>query len=131
MIKFPTLRQLKGATAEDLAQDYLKKQGLTLIARNFRCKPGEIDLIFEQDETIIFVEVRHRVSAAFGTALDSITPVKQSKIIKAATLFMLQKKWYNLRAMRFDVITLQGKLAETPNFNWIKQAFSGATNETH
>lgn len=122
-LKKLTFRQQKGAQAEQLAQRFLEQHGLQLIAKNFRCKQGEVDLIMQDQDTVVFVEVRHRVRKDFGSAADSITVSKQAKVIKAATLFMMQKNWYQHKTVRFDVVTLQGALIESPQLNWIKQAF--------
>ncbi|MFN7097274.1 MAG: YraN family protein [Gammaproteobacteria bacterium] len=118
-----TARQQKGAQAEQLAQQFLEQQGLQFITKNFRCKQGEIDLIMQDNDTIVFIEVRHRVRTDFGSAAESVTVSKQTKVIKTATLFMIQQKWYQQKAVRFDVVTLQGALLEAPELNWIKQAF--------
>lgn len=122
-IKKLTTRQQKGAQAEKLAEQFLIDHGLTVITRNYRCKQGEIDLIMQDHNTVVFVEVRHRVSNAYGTAAESITTNKQAKIIKAATLFMMQKGWYQHKAVRFDVITIDGELIDSSVLKWIKQAF--------
>lgn len=118
-----TERQKKGAHVEELAQHFLEAQGLQLIVKNFCCKPGEVDLIMQDCDTIVFVEVRHRARSDYGTAAESITRSKQLRIIKASTLFMMQRHWYGQKTVRFDVITLDGKLSEFPQINWIKQAF--------
>jgi len=113
----------KGALAEQTACDFLLKNGLQLIARNYNCKMGEIDLIFRDSQHVVFVEVRSRSSTRYGSALESITYSKQRRIIRAAQLFLLEKKWTERYPCRFDVITLQLEQAQ-PHIEWIKDAFS-------
>ncbi|MEO8847159.1 MAG: YraN family protein [Casimicrobiaceae bacterium] len=91
-----------GADAESLAAEYLRAQGLSIVARNVRNRFGEIDLIARDGETLVFVEVRLRRSAAFGGAAMSITPAKQAKLVAAARIYLS-----NLRrepACRFDAV---------------------------
>lgn len=113
----------KGETAERLAETFLRQQSLKFITRNFNCRQGEVDLIFADGETIIFVEVRHRTVNHYGSALATVTAPKQRKIIKAATVFLLKNGWYEKKPIRFDVIAINGPLHAAPQIEWIKQAF--------
>jgi putative endonuclease len=74
----------RGAAAEALAADYLEARGLTLVARNYRCRGGEIDLIAKDGDSIVFVEVRLRRSEAFGGAAASIGARKRARLKFAA-----------------------------------------------
>ncbi len=114
-----THKQLVGDARELEAKNYLLKQGLNLVDTNFRCKVGEIDLIFycSNTNTYIFVEVRFRSSYQFGGAAASVTYQKQQKIKKAA-IFYLQKRKLTPN-IRFDVIAF-----ENNQLNWIESAFS-------
>lgn len=105
-----------GAAAEDQAADYLQRQGLRLLARNWRCRLGELDLIMRDGETLVFVEVRSRASAAFGGAGASITPAKQAKLIRAAEHFLLRQA--HRGACRFDAILIEGD-----KLQWLRNAF--------
>ena len=69
-----TIKQIAGDNAEDRALAYLLRQGLQLRTRNFRCKGGEIDLIMNERETLVFIEVRKRSSMRYGGAAASVTP---------------------------------------------------------
>ena len=113
-------RASKGKESEKLACTYLKKQGLIFIDKNFYCRFGEIDLIMQHQNTLVFIEVRYRKNQNFGGAKESITPKKQNKIQKTALIYM-QKKGREYNA-RFDVIAISG---ESPNLNieWIQNAF--------
>jgi putative endonuclease len=112
-----TEKQIKGDEAEQIAQRYLKKQGLTLIDKNFSARYGEIDLIMEHGTSLVFVEVRYRQSQQYGGAVASVTRSKQRKIINTAN-FYLQKYKIN-RPCRFDVIAVEAE----NQINWIQHAF--------
>lgn len=112
----------KGAFAEEKALTYLKKQGLKPVTQNYTCRLGEIDLIMRDGEYLVFVEVRSRVSAAFGGGIASITYAKQQKVIKSALHYMMTHKAMSQCAMRFDVISIDGKVE---SLTWIKDAFGG------
>lgn len=107
----------KGVEAENAALEYLQDQGLQLIERNFQCRSGEIDLIMQESDSLVFVEVRYRKSNQFGGAAASITQAKQTKIIKTAQYYLL--RYRHQPAMRFDVIAIEGQSSP----NWIKNAF--------
>jgi putative endonuclease len=114
------MSQKIGFIAEKYACDYLQKQGLKLITSNYRCRVGEIDLIMQDNEFLVFIEVRARTSATHGNALESVNYFKQQKLIKAATYYLLQQKCMDL-PMRFDIFALDGI---KPTVNWVKNAFS-------
>ncbi len=106
-----------GERAEQLARQYLIKQGLTLVCQNYRCKQGEIDLIMRDQNILVFVEVRYRKSDRYGSAVESITQRKQSRIITACNHYRVSHKVN--QPIRFDVVTLSADNAP----NWIKNAF--------
>ncbi len=116
--KAPTAKQLAGQRGEDQALAFLLAQGMTLVARNFRCKMGEIDLIMRQRQTLVFVEVRMRAPGRFGGAADSVTGVKQHKLLLAAQLYL--QRFATPPACRFDVVAIDGD-----KLNWIQNAFEG------
>lgn len=111
-----------GQQAEKQAQAHLEKHGLILIQANYQCYQGEIDLIMRDGNDIVFVEVRSRTRVDYGDALESITPSKIKKIIKAATLFLQKKGWLYSVSSRFDVIAIQYHNGQ-PQLSWIKNAF--------
>jgi len=106
-----------GQEAEKLAAEFLQRQGLRLVARNFRCRMGEIDLIMDDRGTLAFVEVRLRKNNHFGGAGASITAHKQGKLIRAAQHYLQQQAVQP--PCRFDAVLLDGGKME-----WIKDAFS-------
>lgn len=69
-----------GQTGEDLAVDFLQRQGMTIIERNFTCPQGEIDIIVRDGETIVFVEVKTRRTWALGSPLEAVTRTKLARI---------------------------------------------------
>jgi len=110
----------KGYESEQYAREYLILQGLKWIESNYHSRMGEIDLIMRDKESLVFVEVRSRASAAFGGAISSITNSKKQKLLKTASLYLVAKKLYDKEIVRFDVLSLEGT---PPKINWIKNAF--------
>lgn len=111
----PTARQVIGLAGEEAALHYLTQQGLTLVTRNFRCKGGEIDLIMQAHGALVFVEVRKRAPGRHGSAADSVTRAKQSRLIIAAQIYLQRYKMPP--ACRFDVIAIDGE-----EITWLKNA---------
>lgn len=108
-----------GACAERAAELWLQRQGLSTVARNWRCKAGEIDRVMLDGETLVFVEVRLRSRADFGGAAASITARKQQRLVRAAQQFLLAHPQFQRRACRFDVM-----LASAPDqWSWLRNAF--------
>ena len=112
-------RQAKGAAAEQLAADYLRRAGLAVIERNFRIRGGEIDLVCREGGTTVFVEVRLRSRSDFGGAAASITPAKQARLILAARHWLLR---HGETPCRFDCLLLDG--LEPGNIEWLRDAFA-------
>lgn len=114
------ITQEKGRLAEEKALAYFIQQGFKLVMRNYRCRLGEIDLIMRDRDYLVFIEVRARVSTNFGGGVTSITYAKRQKIIKSATHYMMMHKEQSKMAMRFDVLSIDGKSAA---ITWLKDAF--------
>nr|WP_314901395.1 YraN family protein [uncultured Deefgea sp.] len=95
-----------GAAAEQRAADFIVAQGLKLIARNWRCRFGEIDLIAKDAKTLVFIEVRARTNANFGGAASSIQRSKQEKLIRTAQMYL--QALSPLPPCRFDAICIDG-----------------------
>lgn len=109
----------EGKLAEDRAARYLERHGLTLLARNFCIRGGEIDLICKDGSATVFVEVRLRKNPNFGGAGASITRTKQRRLILAA------RHWLAIHGdgdCRFDCILLDDVAAAAP-MEWIRNAF--------
>ncbi len=118
----PPLNQRRGSAAEDLAAAYLTGQGLHLLARNFRVRGGEIDLILRDGPTLVFVEVRLRSSTAYGGAAASISAVKQRRLILAARHYLQRHHRGGEPTCRFDAVLL-GALDQA-HLQWLKNAFT-------
>ncbi|HHF7366207.1 TPA: YraN family protein [Legionella bozemanae] len=110
----------KGRIAEEKALAYLKRQGLELIKKNYNCRLGEIDLIMRDKDQLVFIEVRSRVSMQFGGGIASVTYAKRQKILKTAAYYLLEHQKYDQFALRFDVVSIDGKSA---SISWLKDAF--------
>ena len=95
-----------GALGERIAADYLEKQGYRVRERNFRTREGEIDIIAEKDDFLIFVEVRTRRSSSFGTPEESVTPYKLEKIIATAQRY-IQSHQDLPPCWRIDVVAVE------------------------
>ena len=108
---------LAGARAEDLCAELLRAAGLRVLARNWRCRLGEIDLIAEEEGTLVFAEVRLRSAGGFGGAAESVTAAKRSRLLAAARLYLAGKPE---AACRFDVFLVEG---EPRQVRWIRDAF--------
>jgi putative endonuclease len=111
-----TAAQASGGEAEEVAARFLSRHGLHVIARNYRTRLGEIDLVARDGATLVLVEVRLRSSEGFGGAAGSIGARKQQRIAAAARQFLARLA--QEPACRFDVITLD---AGEPN--WLRGAF--------
>jgi putative endonuclease len=115
-----TDKRIKGDDKERLAEDYLvTANGFSLIERNFLCKSGEIDLIMQDQDYLVFIEVRYRENREFGGALASITASKQKKLRRAAEYYLLQHFGNTPPACRFDVVGIEGE----DEIMWVKNAF--------
>lgn len=111
------LKHLLGKFAENRAEKLLVAAGLRILDRNYRCRQGEIDLVAQDGDTLVFVEVRSRSRQDYGSAAESITTAKQRRIIAAARQYLAALP--DMPACRFDVVTLdQGNDPE-----WIRSAF--------
>jgi putative endonuclease len=112
-----------GAAAEAAAARYLQTQGLLVLARNLRCRAGELDLVCLDGGVIVIVEVRHRATSDFGGALASVTWRKQRKLIRATEYHRQRRPEWHPCALRFDVIAVQGRPDGTHQMDWIRDAF--------
>jgi putative endonuclease len=108
-----------GLDAEKLAATFLANHGLKLVAQNYHCRFGEIDLIMKDGTSLVFVEVRLRSNSQFGDAAASITPQKQQKLTLTAQHYLQQSNHNS--ACRFDVILMQK--VDINAIEWIKNAF--------
>ena len=111
-------RGTTGSAAEGMALKHLEERGMRLVERNFRCRVGEIDLIMQDGDTLVFVEVRLRSNPAFVSAGESIGHRKQARIVAAANQYLAGKREVNCR---FDCVLLD-KL-DPGSVEYIRDAF--------
>jgi putative endonuclease len=93
----------RGVTGEDRACAHLRRLGLVVLERNFRCRVGEIDVVAREGETLVFVEVKERGDASHGAAVEAVTPAKRRRVIRAAQLWAA-RHGESESPMRFDVV---------------------------
>ncbi|VGO08899.1 Predicted endonuclease distantly related to archaeal Holliday junction resolvase [plant metagenome] len=117
-----TAAQRRGQATEDAALALLCRAGLAPLARNLRCKAGEIDLVMRDGDVLVFVEVRYRAAARHGGAAASVDAAKQARVARAAAHFLprLARAGWNGRqpACRYDVVA-----AEDGSLTWLRGAF--------
>lgn len=113
-----------GAWGESQAEEYLIAHGLVLIERNFRTRYGEIDLVMQHEDQLVFVEVKTRSNVKFGLPEQSVTPVKQEHLLLAAQQYLADHpdasdNW------RVDVVAIVGRPGVTPpEFLWFENALA-------
>ena len=124
--KWPTIRwkavtipsHRAGLVAEQRAALFLEKKGVQLLERNFRCRWGEIDIIGQSHLTLIFVEVKFRSRARWGTPLAQVTNQKKIRLVRTAMTYLQQRQTDHFDQIRFDVLACAEKT------HWIQGAFS-------
>ena len=118
----PTPAQARGAAAEALAAEHLAAHGLRIVARNMRCRGGEVDLICLDRSHVVFVEVRLRTNARFGGAAESITAAKRRRVLIAAQWWLGGAgRRYAGAACRFDAVLLDA--LDPDRITWLPGAF--------
>ncbi|HEV2070856.1 MAG TPA: YraN family protein [Acidimicrobiales bacterium] len=95
-------RQVLGAEGENLSAAWYEAQGYGVLARNWHCREGELDLVVRRGGTIVFCEVKTRSSLAFGSPLEAVTPVKQRRIRRLAAAWLRETDTH-ASEVRFDV----------------------------
>jgi len=94
-----------GRAGEDLAAEYLRRKGLAILDRNYRCRAGEIDIVARDGEVVVFVEVKERRSTSHGTAVEAVTWRKRQRILRAARAYAAVHRMADV-AVRFDVLAI-------------------------
>lgn len=111
-----------GSAFEQRACTELERAGLKLLARNYTTRYGELDLVMRHGDTVVFVEVRHRIRSSYGSAAMSITAAKQAKLVQTAQLWLAAHPQHAQRACRFDVVAYDGP-SESAKMEWLRNAF--------
>ncbi len=109
-----------GKRSEIIASDYLIKKGYKILAVNYKNKVGEIDIIAKDNNCLVFVEVKARMSAQFGHPLEAVNAQKQHKIRSVAGVYLMKNNMLDTEC-RFDVISILG--LENPEIDHIVAAF--------
>lgn len=126
MNPFSTKKSAPGITVgekgEDLAANYLKRNGFKVLVRGFQCRSGEVDVIAERKGEIHFVEVKTRQNENFGAPWEAVTPYKQSRLMKAAQYYVLKNPEAQKKAKMFSVLSILLH-EETPHYEFFENAF--------
>lgn len=124
MAKTGNFKQRFGAWGEHQAETYLILQGLSLLERNYRTPYGEIDLVMQHGDRIVFVEVKARSSDAFGLPEESVTDRKMEHLVQAAQKYMEDHPECALD-WRVDVVSILGKPGKVPpEIVWFENALA-------
>lgn len=115
-------RRARGDAVETAALALLEANGLRLLARNASARGGELDLVMTEGDSVVFVEVRYRGSAAFGGGAASVDAGKRRKLVRAAQVWLLRHPRHADAPCRFDVVAASGDPA-APAFDWLRDAF--------
>jgi putative endonuclease len=113
----------KGSKGEECAVNLLKEHGFSIVARGFRSRFGEIDIVAQRLDLLLFVEVKTRSSETFGPGALAVDPIKQKKLIRTA-LYYLATRGSGKERIRFDVIEVEMAGNQPRVKNWYKGAFS-------
>lgn len=113
-------RRQTGAAYERRAGEYLKTQGYELLAYNFRCRQGEIDIIARDGRYLVFVEVKYRKNGQSGDPLETVDRAKQRRISRTAQYYCLTHGYGEMMPCRFDVAAVTGTDGEV---RLVKHAF--------
>jgi putative endonuclease len=114
--------RVRGSAVEAAAERWLIARGMRMVAKNFSCKAGEIDLIMRDGEQLVFVEVRFRQADRFGGAAESVTRTKQQRLVRAAQYFIAAHPQWGSYACRFDVLGASQAAAQI-EWQWLRDAF--------
>jgi len=115
-------RQALGRWGEDLAVRHLEAEGLEVVARNWRCREGELDIVAQDTGLLVFVEVKTRSSLLFGTPAEAITPKKAARIRRLAQRWLVEVRPPYAGELRFDVVSVL-RTAGLPEVLHLRGAF--------
>ena len=113
----------RGRLWESRAAQYLEQHGLEILARGYRCRLGEIDLVCRDDRQLVIVEVRARSGGSRCSAVDSIDVHKRRRIVQATRHLLMRNAGWQAAAIRFDVVAFDAIDAPEPQLRWIRNAF--------
>ena len=114
-------RQVVGRHGEDAAVEELERRGYAVLSRRYRTRHGEIDIVARDGETIVFIEVKAKESAEFGTAAEAVTARKQRRVISMAVDYLARNR-LTTKPCRFDVVAIDG-VGEQAVLTYYRDAF--------
>ena len=117
-------RQALGKRGEDLAVEELERRGYAILARRYRTRHGEIDIVARDGETVVFVEVKAKETAEFGAAAEAVTVHKQRRVISMAVDFLARNRLTS-HPCRFDVVAIDG-VGDEAVLTYYRGAFAAA-----
>lgn len=121
MAKDAPPHQRRGREAEDAACDYLRQNGLTLLMRNYRSPWGEIDLVMQDGDGLVFVEVRYRAGTGFGAPAETVDGGKQARLRATAEHYLQHTRGVSRKPCRFDIVAIVGEPGG--GLRWLRNAF--------
>lgn len=119
-------RAAVGRRWESTVAEYLQERGLTIVARGYRCRLGEIDLVCHDGTTLVIVEVRARAAAALVRAKETVDHGKRRRLVQATRHFLARHPRFFDQPIRFDVVAVDGIDGDSPDIDWIRNAFDAA-----
>lgn len=111
---------------ERVAEAYLVEHGLVILERGYRCRLGELDLVALDANELVVIEVRYRRRRDFGSASESVTWRKQSRIRRALRHYLMRHPQHAALPLRIDVVAIDHDTADRPTLAWLRNAFGGA-----
>lgn len=106
-----TARRAYGDFGERLAAEWYERQGYEIVARNWRCREGEIDLVARRGRVVVICEVKARRTDAYGSGFEAVTPVKQARLRRLAARWLGEAR-PGAVDVRFDVVAVTGARVE-------------------
>ncbi len=114
-------RHTFGDWGEKLAARHLVDAGFSIVARGFRCRFGEIDIIARKDDLLVFCEVKSRRQSCFASPFEAVGRTKQERLVKTAGWYLNRRGWDG--DIRFDVIAVLARPGRPPEIEWLEDAF--------
>ena len=116
-------RQALGRWGEDLAAQHLTSSGYEVLARNWRCRQGELDIVARRANEIVFVEVKARSGTSYGAPAEAVTPLKAKRIHRLAGRWLAESRPAGAHDLRFDVISVLRRAGTEPEVLHLQGAF--------
>lgn len=117
------MSRASGTEWEGIARQHLEDRGLRHVESNYHCRRGELDLIMQDEDDLVFVEVRYRRDPGYGTGAESVDRKKRARLIATASHWLSTHPGLDDNPCRFDVVSMSGTPSH-PKVDWIRDAFS-------